>query len=109
MRSYLSITLTNAAEGRDDEYNEWYIKRHVNDVLAVPGVKSAQRFRLTAGSPGTLPFKYMTVYEIEAVDIKEVYAEIAARAGTELMPRSEAMGSERLTLEYEPITEKVTR
>ena len=29
------VVLTNPVEGREDEYNEWYSGRHLEDVLAV--------------------------------------------------------------------------
>jgi len=108
MKKYLSVALTNAAEGRDTDYNEWYEKQHVFDVLAIPGVKSAQRFRMSEQSRQQLGFRYMALYEIETSDITEIHKAIAARAGTPAMPRSDAVGTDRMFLDYEVISPRIT-
>jgi hypothetical protein len=38
----------NARPGQQDEFNEWYGNVHLPEVLAMPGVVSAQRFDLLA-------------------------------------------------------------
>ena len=45
MPRYNLIVLTNPVDGREDEYNDWYTNVHLDDVLKVPGVVAAQRFR----------------------------------------------------------------
>ena len=108
MKKYLSIALTNAAEGREADYNEWYEKQHVFDVLAIPGVKSAQRFRVSDQSRQQLGYRYMALYEIETDDIRDIHRAIAERAGTAAMPRSDSVGPERMFLDYEVITPRIT-
>ena len=103
MPRYLSLALTNPAPGRDAEYNAWYEDQHLLDVLAIDGIRSVQRFRLSPQSRSTLPFQYLAVYELETDDLGAVFSEIAGRAGTDRMPRSDAMAAERLFLDYEPI------
>ena len=44
MAKYTFVVLTNAVEGKDDAFDEWYTNTHLGDVLAVPGFVSAQRF-----------------------------------------------------------------
>ncbi len=46
MGTYKLLVLTNAVEGRDDEFNQWYDHQHIPDALDVPGYVAAQRFRL---------------------------------------------------------------
>ena len=41
MGRYMFLGLTNATEGRDDEFNDWYDNRHLPDVLAVEGFVAA--------------------------------------------------------------------
>ena len=65
---------------QDAEFNEWYDDTHVPDVLAVPGVVSAQRFKhhqldRDAGKPAR--HSYVTIYEIEG-DPNEVMGKIGA-------------------------------
>src|SRR4051812_5666782 len=47
MPRFKFLAFTNPVEGREDEYNEWYTNTHLADLLRVPGLMSAQRFRLT--------------------------------------------------------------
>ena len=48
MAKYTFVVLTNAVEGKDDAFDEWYTNTHLGEVqLAVPGFVSAQRFKLT--------------------------------------------------------------
>lgn len=108
MKKYLSIALTNAAEGREADYNDWYEKQHVFDVLAIPGVKSAQRFRMSEQSRQQLGYRYMALYEIETADISDIHRAIAERAGTDAMPRSDAVGPDRMFLDYEVISPRIT-
>lgn len=66
--------------GREAEYNQWYDAVHIPDVLAVPGVLSAQRYKVSPldREVGTsAKFTYMTVYEVEG-DPNEVLGKIGA-------------------------------
>jgi hypothetical protein len=38
------IVLNNPKEGQEDKHNDWYTKRHLGDVVSIPGIVSAQRF-----------------------------------------------------------------
>jgi hypothetical protein len=74
---YRMVVLSNAAAGREDEFNEWYGGQHISDILAIDGIESAQRFRLP-GEPGpTDPYRYLAIYEIETDDIDAVRARLA--------------------------------
>ncbi len=108
MPKFISIALTNAAEGREDEYNEWYEQQHVFDVLQVPGIQSAQRFRISDQSRQKLGYRYMAVYEVETDNIENIHRAIAERAGTDAMPRSDAIGADRMFLDYEVISPRIT-
>jgi hypothetical protein len=66
---------------QDDEYNSWYDHKHLHDVVNVPGVVSATRYKLVQGIellPGAqgVPQRYLAIYEIEG----ETEAEMAAFA-----------------------------
>jgi hypothetical protein len=37
MAKYTFVVLTNAVEGKDDAFDDWYTNTHLGDVLAVPG------------------------------------------------------------------------
>ena len=93
MGRYKLLVLTNAVNGRDDEFNQWYNNQHIPDALDVPGYVAAQRFRIAdvqmAGAPAS-QWRYLAIYEIETDDLKATMNESMSRAGTERMPQSDA-------------------
>ncbi len=107
---YRMFAFTNAKPGQDDAFNDWYTNTHLADVLKLPGVTSAQRFRLSDVQyrPGSGSHQYMAVYEIDIDDIELTFAELRRVSGTAEMPLSPAMQDERIVWIYEPITPPVT-
>ena len=47
MQEYILAVYSNPAEGREDEYNDWYNNQHLKDVLAQPDYTQARRYKLT--------------------------------------------------------------
>lgn len=95
----LMLVFTNAAEGRDDEFHKWYDETHIPDVLAVPGVVSAQRYQVAQvetpeveDAPTVAPpaHGYLVVYELDR-DGNEVMADFATRLGSGEMELSDVM------------------
>jgi hypothetical protein len=68
-KDYVYVVRSAPVTGREDEYNLWYTGKHLQDVLAVPGFVSAQRFKLTdpavEGGP-TQP--YLALYTMHTDD-----------------------------------------
>lgn len=85
---YKMVVLTNAVEGADEEFNRWYDEQHLDDVLAIPGIVSAERFKVAGPAD---KWSYLTLYDVETDDLEAVGAELQKRAGTEAMPISEAL------------------
>lgn len=111
MPTYNLIALTNPLEGRDQEFNDWYTNEHLADVLKLPGVTAAQRFRLSGKQhrEGPMPWSYMAVYEIEIDDIAITLSALKAASGTADMPLSPALSPERMVWIYEPVTPRIAR
>ena len=65
--SYL-MAFTRPLPGKEAEYNAWYDTVHVKEVVAIPGIVSGRRFRLTAAQmdDSARDYPYLVVYEIEA-------------------------------------------
>lgn len=105
MANDIIIALTNALEGQEDAFNDWYSNRHVADLLKIPGLISAKRYRLSPSqrTPPPFAFAYLAIYEIAEGRTEEVVAEIQKRAGTDLLYRSPAVAPETLGLVFEPI------
>jgi hypothetical protein len=77
---HLFFALTNAAEGRDEDFNAWYDTYHLKEVVAnCPGFVAGQRYKLNplqrtgqgAGRPS--PWGYIAIYEIEGDDLPAIH------------------------------------
>jgi hypothetical protein len=91
-KAIMFVETSPSSPDREDEYNEWYSKIHLEDLLAIPGVNAARRFRasdVTPRAPGA--HTYCAVYEIDADDLGAVMGEIGARAGDGRMRMSDAL------------------
>ena len=77
----LYLVFSNPLEGRDEEFNEWYDKVHLPQILATPGMLTAQRFDLRetqmshhSGLP-VPTHRYLIVYEMEG-DVEKIMGQI---------------------------------
>lgn len=109
MPSMRLIVLTNPVEGQDEEFNDWYNRRHLQDVLAVDGFVAAQRFAFAPGKLGKeAPYRYLAIYEVEADSIDEAERALLAAAQDESrMPISKTMAKERATWWFTEIDDRV--
>lgn len=95
MATYYYLVLGKATPGNEEAFQDWYDDQHLADCVAVPGVKSAKRFRILNGvGLGTViqepDFNSFAIYEMETDDPVAVARELRLRAGTEVMPLSPA-------------------
>jgi hypothetical protein len=98
----LFVVLTNPVDGRETEYNDWYDRQHLPDVLAIPGFVAAQRFRIQEISRETgLPWHYLAIYEVAADAVAAAFAELDVRKNTPRMPISDALDNDRYRALYE--------
>ena len=82
--TYLYMVFSNPVAGQEDVYNKWYDTQHAQDVVAIPGFATAQRFvlsdtQLRVSKP--LP-KYLIMYKVVTDDLPSVYAEVRRRLDT---------------------------
>jgi len=94
MARYVFAVHSNPVAGREQEYNDWYSNRHLDDLLACSGVTAARRLTLADQQirEGPQPFNYLALYEIETDDPQNFFDELSSRIGTDQMPRSTALG-----------------
>jgi len=75
MQRWVAEVETNCSDpNREKEFNEWYDKVHIPDMLEVPGFLRATRcevVNLTQGQP-----KFMTMYEVETNDFNQTMAAV---------------------------------
>lgn len=86
MRRFKMLVFSQPFEGRDDEFNEWYTGRHLDDLCALPGFTSAQRFKLHSVSMGNALNKYLAIYDVETDDPDGVIDNMFAMNDTPAMP-----------------------
>lgn len=109
MAKYRLLALTNCVQGQDAEFNRWYDQQHTQDVLAVPGMVSAQRFKVSDGFEGQLPWRYLTLYELDTDDPAALVQALGNRMGTAAMPATPALDMEgAAALVLERVGERIT-
>lgn len=110
MSQFLLVVFTNPVEGREDEFNEWYSRVHLRDVLGVDGFVSAQRFRLcdTQLLPRQAqPHRYMAIYEVEAEEPDPVLDALRAGITNGSIPLHESLDRSTLVARlFSPISER---
>lgn len=121
MSRYKLIVLSDPVEGGEDEYNDWYSNQHLQDIVALDGFVTAQRFKLLDPGPDGIgvvpPARYLAVYEIDGDKIDVARAgllatklereDAIASSRVPQLPVSSALG-ETLTWWCEAITDVVT-
>lgn len=110
MSKTILLALTNPVTGREQEFVSWYKNEHLKDVLAVPGVESAQFHRIS-GAPVSARkvYSYAAVYEVEHVSPYAVVEEIVRRSKADEMLLSDAMDEDFYCVLYDPISDKLRR
>lgn len=59
------IVFANAAEGKDDEYNDWYDNTHIPEVLSSGPFTAAQRFKMADAQRSPVNHGYVAIYEFD--------------------------------------------
>lgn len=91
MPRYIMRVMSRPAAGREDEYNEWYQGVHLRELVALPGFRSARRFRHSRNLVEGDAYPYMALYEIETDDIDAVLQGLRDAAANGLLTMSDAL------------------
>ena len=82
MAKSVLMVLTNPVAGKEDEFNDWYTNVHIREIVEVPGIVSAQRFKLAEAQSGPVgSHEYLAIYEVEGDPAVAVAALKAAGPG----------------------------
>jgi hypothetical protein len=90
MGRYKLVVLSDAQEGREDEFNDWYTNEHLDDIVALPGFRSAKRYRLRSLTMGAFTNKYLAIYDMDAEDPEKAVEHMLTLQDTPAMPISPA-------------------
>ncbi len=112
MGKHILAVHSNATEGKDTEYNDWYNNVHLGEVLQVPGFVAAQRFEIADVAPvagGAPSHQYMAIYELDTDDPQASLDALGASVRDGTMTMSDAINtSDVAACLYGPITDRVT-
>lgn len=99
-KAILAVFSNPASPEVEDEFNSWYDTIHLKELLAIPGVVSATRYRLAEGPQPTPPeHRYLALYELEAES-----GAVLAALGSRTTPPSPALDAATARLVFwEPI------
>jgi hypothetical protein len=74
---------------REDEYNDWYSRKHMPELLEIPGIVSARRYKLV-GRRDQAP-SYLAVYELDADDVRSPLRELGGRVSSGVIEMSDVI------------------
>jgi hypothetical protein len=92
MSRYVFVGQSSPVPGREAEYEDWYLKRHLPAMLQCAGVVSVRRFRCVEPQlPGTAtPHRYLAIYEIDSEAPEAFVKDMLDRAIRGVLPSSGA-------------------
>jgi hypothetical protein len=76
----LFLVYTNPMSDEEDaEFNDWYTNTHLGEIVALPGIVSATRYKVAGPTAAGAKHRYLAIYELaEGVNPEDVGASIAA-------------------------------
>ena len=108
-KKYKMVVFTNAVEGKDKDFNDWYQNTHLAQIVSIKSFVQAQRFRfhtsIVPGSPDSA--RYMAIYDIETDDINASLAAMNELAVSGRMPLPDSMSQHIVGAVYEDFGEVV--
>ena len=113
-KAILVVQTNPTAPDREDEFNAWYTKTHLHDVLTVPGYSAATRYRVVDGIElleGLAPpaQRYLAIYEIESDDLAQAAKDLRETVFGGDMEISDALDLGSVSVNfYVPVSERAT-
>jgi hypothetical protein len=84
------LVFSSPKDGREQEFDEWYTGRHLDDICALPGFAAAQRFKLHSAPMGEAGHRHCAIYDMESDDPDAVVANMFNLTDSDVMPISPA-------------------
>ena len=108
-KKYKLVVFTNAVEGKDKDFNDWYQNTHLKQIVSIKSFTAAQRFRFNTNIvPGSAdPSRYMAIYDIETDDIGAALGAMGELAASGRMPLPDSMAQPIIGAVYEEFGEVV--
>jgi hypothetical protein len=80
---YAQLEFGTANEGKDEDFNDWYNKKHAPDVAATPGFETWQRYTLNEtqySTPGPPEGEYLAIFNVLTSDVKASFEQFQKAA-----------------------------
>jgi hypothetical protein len=83
MAKYVMIALNGPTpDGDEVEVERWYRDVHMPELLSIPEIKSARRYKTVGGQVANGEgWPYVAIYEIETDDLQAMMAEVPNKVG----------------------------
>ena len=78
MAKLILVGMVEPHEGKEKEFEEWYLGNHVEDTANCPEILAGTVYKLEKGFAGTTPAGYITIYEFDEDDQAKAEAALAA-------------------------------
>ena len=90
MAKFKLVALTTPVAGKEKEFHAWYQNEHLRQLVAFPGVKGAQRYKLTARLVGSDNNPWLAIYDLETDDPFAFLATVGQAAASGKLTQSDA-------------------
>jgi hypothetical protein len=90
MAKFKLVALTTPVAGKEKEFHEWYQKHHLPEIVSFPGMKGAQRYKLTAKLMGTDTNPWLAIYDLETDDPMGFLGAVGKASAAGKMTQSDA-------------------
>lgn len=80
---YAQFVFATANEGKDEDFNDWYNKKHAPDVASTPGFETWQRYTLNEtqlSAPGPTEGEYLVIFNVVTSDVKATFEQFQKAA-----------------------------
>ncbi|MDE2372144.1 MAG: hypothetical protein KGN16_24465 [Burkholderiales bacterium] len=105
LREFMLVAFAEPVAGQEAEFNRWYDREHLPAMLAVPGMRSAERWQAAkADTPESRLPREVATYHAFGADWPAIDAGIRARYAEGLLRPSRAFDTATVvSLVYEPL------
>jgi len=90
MRKFKLVALTTPVEGKETEFHAWYQDHHLPEMVGFPGMRGAQRFKLTTKLIGTDSNPWLAIYDLETEDPMAFLAAVGEASAAGKLTQSDA-------------------
>ncbi len=106
--TYRFIAMTDALDGREAEYSEWYNTVHLQDVSSVPGFTSGRRFKLQKTVSGAFKNNYLALFGLEASTPEAHGAALQSLGGAQMAKTDSGRSATAIAATFQSCSEKVS-